>query len=43
MNRIHEEHREALRMAEIEKFIEASGQCGNSWGIVDSFLRGVSA
>lgn len=43
VTRVQEEHREALRMAEIERFIEASGQGGQSYGIVDSFLSGVAA
>jgi hypothetical protein len=40
--RIEEEHREALRMSEIEKFIEAAGGTA-TWGVVDCFLGGVAA
>lgn len=43
VNRIQEEHREVRRMAEIEKFVEASGQSGYSFERVDSFVGGVVA
>jgi hypothetical protein len=43
VTRVQEEHKEALRMAEIEKFIESAGIGSLSYGVVDSFLSGVEA